>query len=81
LYDNNGGYIEASALINWGDRTIAPLELEGLTDRHPAMKAARKVAIDLHRFRGIVESLRAPDRVSAKQQEIQRKGRSKGDLA
>jgi hypothetical protein len=47
------------------NRTIAALELEGLTDRHPAMKAARKIAIDVHRFRGVVESLRAPGRVTA----------------
>jgi hypothetical protein len=46
------------------NRSIAPLELEGLTDRHPAMKAARKIAIDVHRFRGVVENLRAPERVS-----------------
>ena len=34
-----------------------PLGLEGVTAQHPAMKAAKKLAADVRRLRGLVESL------------------------
>ena len=49
-------------------RAIAPLELEGLTARHPAMKAAKRLAADVRRFRGLVKSLCAQERVGSKQE-------------
>ena len=45
---------------------IGPLKLEGVTAQHPAMKAAKKLAADVRRLRGLVESLRAQERVSVK---------------
>ncbi len=46
------------------DRTIGPLELEGVTAQHPAMKVAKKLAADVRRLRGLVESLCAGEHVS-----------------
>ena len=46
-------------------RTIGPLQLEGVTARHPAMKAAKKLVADVRRLRGLVESLRPQGHVSA----------------
>ena len=48
---------------------IGPLELEGVTAEHPPMKAAKKLVADVRRLRGVVESLRAPERLSPKPQE------------
>ncbi len=45
---------------------IGPLELEGVTERHPAMKAAKKLASDVRRLRQLVESLSARERVCVK---------------
>ena len=43
-------------------RTIGPLEVEGVTARHPVMKAAKKLAADIRRLRELVTNLRAPER-------------------
>ena len=48
------------------NRAIGPLELEGVTAQHPAMKAAKKLAADVRRLRGLVESLRGQERVIVK---------------
>jgi hypothetical protein len=39
------------------ERAISPLELEGVTAQHPAMKAAKKLAVDVRRLRQLVENL------------------------
>ena len=44
------------------NRTIGPLEVEGVTGQHPAMKAAKKLAADIRRLRELVKSLRAAER-------------------
>jgi hypothetical protein len=43
-------------------QTVGPLELEGVTAQHPAMKAAKKLAADVRRLRELVKNLRAPER-------------------
>ena len=48
------------------NRAIGPLELEGVTAQHPAMKAAKKLAADVRRLRALVESLRAQERMIVK---------------
>ena len=39
------------------ERAISPLELEGVTAQHPAMKAAKRLAVDVRRLRQLVENL------------------------
>ncbi len=55
---------EVLKLIETGD--IGQLELEGVTERHPAMKAAKKLVADVRRLRGLVESLSAQEHVAVK---------------
>ena len=50
------------------NRAIGPLELEGVTAQHPAMKAAKKLAADVCRFRELVKTLCARERPSAKEE-------------
>ena len=55
---------EVLTLIENG--AIGPLELEGVTAKHPAMKAAKKLAADVRRFRELVKCLFPRGQVSAK---------------
>ena len=50
-----GTFPEVLKLIEKG--AIGRLELEGVTARHPALKAAKKLAADVRRLRQLVESL------------------------
>ena len=48
------------------NRAIGALELEGVTARHPAMKAAKRLAADVRRLREMVKCLCPRGQVSAK---------------
>ena len=61
-----GAFPEVLKLIE--NRAIGPLELEGVTARHPAMKAAKKLAADVRRLRGLIESLSGQKHVSSNEE-------------